>query len=63
MSMYAGMTVNERLHVSGKLNEYDKAVASKNAGKVKHILKELEVDDGSIKAILEDLGLATGEKS
>ena len=58
MSKYAGMTVNERLHVSGKLNEFDKAVANKNADRVKLILKELELDESSIKAIIEDLGLA-----
>ena len=54
---YAGMTVNERLHVSGLIDEFDKAVVEKDADEVIRILKEVELTDESIKPILEKLGL------
>jgi len=55
---YAGMTVNERLYVSGLIKEFDEAVEEKNVNKVVSILKEVELtDDRSIDPILERLGL------
>ena len=45
---YKGMTVNERLYVSGLMDEFDKAVAKKDTPKVVEILKEVELDDTSI---------------
>jgi reverse gyrase len=54
---YAGMTVNERLYVSGLMDEFDKAVSEKKTVEVVRILKEVELSDGSIKPILEQLGL------
>lgn len=50
---YSGMTVNERLYLSGCIDDFDRAVREKKSMKVKSILKELEVDEISIKAILE----------
>ena len=54
---YAGMTVNERLYVSGLIDEFDKAVGEKNIHESIRILKKVELTDDSIKPILEQLGL------
>jgi hypothetical protein len=54
---YKGTTVNERLYISGLMDEYEKAVREKNINKVKSILKEVELTDNAIKAILEKEGL------
>ena len=54
---YAGMTVNERLYVSGLLDEFDEAVEKKNAEKARSILEEVGLTEESIKPILEKLGL------
>jgi len=50
---YSGMTVNERLYVSGKIDEFDDAIEKKDVEKLKVILKEIEIDDASITSILE----------
>ena len=54
---YGGMTVNERLYESGKLNKFDKAVAQKNVKEVVKILKAVDLNKESIIPILESLGL------
>jgi len=54
---YAGMTVNERLYVSGLMDEFDKAVEEKNADRVRNILEKVGLTEESIKPILEELGL------
>ena len=54
---YAGMTVNERLYVSGLMDEFDEAVEKKDTEKVRAILKKVELTEESIKPILEELGL------
>jgi hypothetical protein len=54
---YGGMTVNERLYMSGKMADFDKAVSEKDTDKVKSILKAVELDELSINAILEALSL------
>lgn len=54
---YAAMTVNERLYVSGLIEEFDKAVEEKNTTEVIRILREVELTDDSIKPILEQLKL------
>lgn len=38
-----GVTVNERLYVSGKMDDFDKAVKEKNIEKVKSILSQLSL--------------------
>jgi len=48
---YAGMTVNERLYVSGLMTEFDQAVMEKNTSKAIQILKEVELTDVSIEPI------------
>jgi molecular chaperone GrpE (heat shock protein) len=54
---YKGMTVNERLYVSGLINEFDKAVSRKDAEKVRDILERVELIEESIRPILEKLGV------
>ncbi len=56
-----GMTVNERLYVSGLMEEFDKAVAEKNVDKVISILKKVDLSDLSIYPILERLNLIKGK--
>ena len=55
---YAGMTVNERLYVSGLIDEFDEAAEKKDTEKVRAILEKVELtDESTIKPILEELGL------
>ena len=54
---YTGMTVNERLYVSGLMGKYDGAVEEKDAEKIRDILKQVELTEESIRPILEKLGL------
>ena len=54
---YTGMTVNERLYVSGLIDEYYKAVEEKDADKVADILSKINIGDGNIRSILEKYGL------
>lgn len=54
---YAGMTVNERLYVSGLMDEFDEAVEKKDTEKVRAILEKVELTEESIKPILEELEL------
>ncbi len=54
---YAGMTVNERLYVSGLMDEFDEAVEKKDTEKVRTILEKVELTEDSIKPILEKLEL------
>lgn len=49
---YKGMTVNERLYVSGLMNAFDKAIKGNNVEKVIDILKKVEIiEESSIKPI------------
>lgn len=54
---YKGMTVNERLHVAGLMDDYYIAVKNKDIEKAKEILKEVELSDGNIVPILKFDGL------
>jgi hypothetical protein len=54
---YKGMTVNERLYISGLMDVFDEAVKKGDRKKVKKILKSIELDEGSISEILEKLNL------
>lgn len=54
---YAGMTVNERLYVSGLMDEFDSAVEEKDIRSVRRILREVELTEEAIKPILERLQL------
>jgi len=55
---YKGMTVNERLYVSGLMEKFYKAAEVKDVEKVIEILKKVEItDELAIEPILEGLGL------
>lgn len=54
---YSGMTVNERLYVSGLMDEFDKAVEERDIERVRDILSNVELTEESIRPILERLGL------
>ena len=54
---YAGMTVNERLYVSGLMDVFDEAVKARGAERIRLILSNLELTEQSIRPILEQLGL------
>lgn len=54
---YNGMTVFERLYISGQLEEYDNAIKEKNTEKVIKILHSVELNDRSILPILKHEGL------
>ncbi|WP_199244224.1 hypothetical protein [Caedibacter taeniospiralis] len=51
---YFGMTVNERLYVSGLMDEFDKAVVNKDTKKVRSILEDVELVEESIKPTLRE---------
>lgn len=51
------MTVNEALWESGKSDDFDKAVKSKDVNEVKNILKDIGLSDSSILPILKSLEL------
>jgi molecular chaperone GrpE (heat shock protein) len=54
---YAGMTVNERLHVAGLLREFEKAINENDKEEAIRILKEVELTDENINPILKKHGL------
>jgi anti-anti-sigma regulatory factor len=54
---YSGMTVNERLYVSGLMEQFDNAVIQKDIKKVIIVLKQVELDGDSIISILKELKL------
>ncbi len=50
---YSGMTVNERLFVSGRLWDFEAAVKEGNRKKVLEILKELQVSESDAIHIID----------
>ncbi|WP_294549288.1 hypothetical protein [uncultured Bacteroides sp.] len=58
MNKYEGMTVNERLYVSGLIDEFYKAVEKKDIETVISILKKVELSNGQIKTILTTFNLS-----
>lgn len=50
---YGGMTVNERLVIANKMDEFDNAIKKKETSKVIDILRSLELNDDNIIAILK----------
>ena len=48
----SGMTVNERLYVSGLMDDFDKYL-KKDKERVKKILRDLYVDESSINEIIK----------
>lgn len=57
-NQYKGMTVNERLYLSGLMEEFDLAVKDRDIEKVISVLRKVEItEDSSIEPILKELGL------
>ncbi len=52
---YTGMTVNERLYVSGLMDAFDKAIELRDDVEITRILREVELADKSIKPILDKI--------
>jgi len=48
-----GMTVNERLYVSGLLDDFDKAVTQANKSELKSILEKVHLDSENIEIIIK----------
>ena len=53
---YSGMTLNERLVVSGLIKEFDKAKKNKDKSAITKILKEVGFDEQSINQLLPHIG-------
>lgn len=60
MRKFDGMTVNERLYVSGLIDEFDSAVKMNEFEKVKNILSEVELDESSIEEIIKTIKYKKG---
>lgn len=58
---YKGMTVNERLYLSGYMSEFDIAIENNDINKIYKILKSVELDDDSIEQIVKHYGLIDKE--
>ena len=55
---YKGTTVNERLYLSGFMDQFDEFVRTKNIDGIKNILAKVEItDESSVRSIIEGLGL------
>lgn len=50
---YSGMTVNERLFISGQLFEFETALRSNNEEKAKDILRSLSVSEKDVVQIIK----------
>ncbi len=49
---YKGMTVNERLYVSGLMDKFELAVKKKDIKEAKLILDQLELGEENVKTLL-----------
>ncbi|MCQ2049993.1 MAG: hypothetical protein MJZ22_03195 [Candidatus Saccharibacteria bacterium] len=55
---YKGMTVNERLYLSGLMGKFDELVLTENVDELKKILDKVEIIDETLKrSIIEGFGL------
>jgi len=60
---YSGMTVNERLWESGLYEDFYAAVREKRVSRVVEILKQIELDDESVRMNLQFFQLTTEESN
>lgn len=58
-SKYSGMTVNERLYISGLIDKYYEAVREKDIDAAISILKAVDLSEDNIRAILRFNGLSS----
>ncbi len=56
------MTVNERLYFSSLIDKFDTAVAKKDVAAIIAILKDVELSDDNINAILQHFKLIKQQK-
>lgn len=56
------MTVNERLYFSSLIDKFDTAVTKKDVAEITAILKEVELSDDNINAILQHFKLIKQQK-
>ncbi len=55
---YVGMTINERLYISGYMDKFDKAVTKNDVNAIISILKKVDItDELSIRDIIRSIGL------
>ncbi|HEX8638608.1 MAG TPA: hypothetical protein VF692_11135 [Pyrinomonadaceae bacterium] len=50
----SGMTVNERLYLSGLLDDFENAAKQRNKKELKSILEKVYLNSENIEAIIED---------
>jgi hypothetical protein len=62
-SKYGGMTVNERLYISGLMSQFDKALLMKDGTKLASILKKVDLNNDNIEEILKSHKLTIEEKA
>jgi|GEM_PF-2483634 len=60
-SQYAGMTVNERLVVSGLMGSFEGAIMRKDFVKAKEVLESVGLGEENIRAILEQAAKESGD--
>jgi hypothetical protein len=60
-SKYSGMTVNERLYLSGLIAKYDEVVKEKDIDGAISILKSVDLGEDNIRAILKFHGLISDD--
>lgn len=54
---FSGMTVNERLYVSGLMSDFDSCLKKKDIKGIKSILRKVELDEKNILDIVIGLGI------
>ena len=57
-SKFLGMTVNERLYVSGLMPDFDFYLKQKDVEGIKRILRKIELHESSIIEIINSLGFS-----
>jgi len=54
---YGGMTVIERLYVSGLMDKFDKAIEENDIKTLKVIIEKVDLDESYIETVIEDFNL------
>lgn len=58
---FKGMTVNERLYVSGLMDKFDKAIENNDIESLKVIIEKVALDESYIETVIEDFNLKKRE--